>query len=83
MPAVVQVPPSPATVKLPLVFCSVMPFAVPPVDVTLVSEMLKGVVLLARVISTAVAPLVLIAPLVRGYGVAVVGCQQAALICIG
>src|SRR4051812_37067319 len=64
VPAVVQVPPLPATVKLPLVFCNVMPLAVPPVDETLVRTMLKGVVLEARVISTAVALLALIVPLV-------------------
>jgi len=53
----------PTTVKLPLVFVSRMPL-LPPLADTLVSVTTSGVVLLDRVISTAIAPLVLIAPLV-------------------
>ena len=51
----IQVPPVPVTVKLPEVFDSMMPL-VPPVAETEVSETASGVVLLARVISTAVDP---------------------------
>jgi len=51
----------PTTVKLPLVLVSTMPFA-PPLAETLVSDMISGVVPLPRVISTAMTPLVLIAP---------------------
>src|SRR5207253_7571862 len=61
--AKVQVPPLPATVKLPEVLDSRMPFE-PPVAETLVSPMTNGVVPIPRVISTAVAVLVVIAPLV-------------------
>ena len=60
-PPVVE--PSPVTVKLPLVLVRTIPFG-PPVVETLVSETASGVVLLARVISTAAAPLVLMVPLV-------------------
>jgi len=59
----VQVPPLPATVKLPEVLDRRIPFE-PPVAATLVSPMTNGVVPTPRVISTAVAPLVVIAPLV-------------------
>ena len=62
-PGVVSVP-SPITLKLPLVLERRMPLAVPPEEVTLVKVIVKGVVLLVRVISTAVAPLLLITPLV-------------------
>ena len=51
------------TVKLPLVLVSTMPLG-PPVVETLVSETASGVVLLARVISTATLLLVLTVPLV-------------------
>jgi len=61
--ALVQVPPVPVTVKLPEVLDSMMPLE-PPFAETVVSETASGVVLLARVISTAVAPEVLIVPLV-------------------
>jgi hypothetical protein len=61
--AFVQVPPVPVTVKLPEVLDSMMPL-VPPLAETLVSETESGVVLLARVISTAVLVVVLIVPLV-------------------
>src|SRR3954454_20441378 len=54
----------PVTVKLPLVFCRVMPLLAPPLDETLTRLILKGVVLLLRVISTAVAPLLVMVPLV-------------------
>src|SRR5882672_2881641 len=54
----------PVTVKLPFVFESKIPFE-PPFAETLVSETTSGVVPLLRVISTAVAPLVVIAPLVE------------------
>ena len=53
--ALVQVPPVPVTVKLPEVPDSIMP-RVPPEAETVVSETLKGVVPLPRVISTAVDP---------------------------
>jgi hypothetical protein len=56
-------PTSPTIVKLPLVLVKTMPLA-PPLAETLVSETASGVVLLARVISTATAPLLLIVPLV-------------------
>src|SRR6185295_13505741 len=56
--------PVPVTLKLPLVFERMMPLAAPPEDETLVCEMASGVLPLARVISTAVAPGALIAPLV-------------------
>jgi len=59
----IQVPPVPVTVKLPEVLDSMMPLE-PPFAETVVSETASGVVLLARVISTAVAPEVLIVPLV-------------------
>lgn len=55
--------PVPTTVKLPLVFERMIPLLAPPEEETLVSETTSGVVPLARVISTAVAPLLLIAPL--------------------
>src|SRR5689334_12182615 len=64
LPPTAVLAPSPTTVKLPLVFESVMPFAVPPEELMLVNVRFKGVVLLLRVISTAVAPLLLIVPLV-------------------
>ena len=59
-----HVPALPATVKLPLVFVSLMPFGLLLAE-TLVCEIARGVVPLARVTSTAVAPLVVIAPLVE------------------
>ena len=58
-----QVPPVPVIVKLPEVLDSMIPLD-PPLAVTVVSETASGVVLLPRVISTAVAPEVLIVPLV-------------------
>ena len=58
-----SVAPVPAIKKLPLVLVRIIPF-VPPLADTLVSEICNGVVLLALVISTAAAPLVVIAPLV-------------------
>src|SRR6266850_1459034 len=61
--AVEHVPPLPATVKLPFVLLSMMPF-VPPLAETLVCDIASGVVPLARVTSTAVDPVVVIAPLV-------------------
>ena len=57
-----QVPPVPVTVKLPEVLDSMIPLE-PPLAETVVSETARGVVLLARVISTAVAPEVLTVPL--------------------
>src|SRR6185369_7920589 len=60
--ALVQVPPVPVMVKLPEVLDSMMPLG-PPLADTVVSETASGVVLLARVISTAVAPEVLTVPL--------------------
>src|SRR6185369_9982426 len=53
--------PSPVTVKLPDVFESLIPL-VPPLAATLVSDITNGVVPTARVISTAVAPVVATAP---------------------
>ena len=55
--------PVPVTVNEPLTLFSFMPIA-PPSDETLVSDITSGVVPLARVISTAVAPVLLIVPLV-------------------
>ena len=60
--ALVQVPPVPVMVKLPEVLDSMIPLG-PPLAETLVNETASGVVLLARVISTAVAPDVLTLPL--------------------
>ena len=57
-----QVPPVPVMVKLPEVLDSMIPLG-PPLAETVVSETLSGVVPLARVISTAVAPLVVTVPL--------------------
>src|SRR5215217_1330544 len=57
-----QVPPVPVMVKLPEVLDSMIPLG-PPLAETVVSETDNGVVLLARVISTAVAPLVVTVPL--------------------
>src|SRR5687768_3364386 len=57
--------PSPLMVKLPLVLLRKIPFGGAVLADTLVSDTAKGVVPLDRVISTAVAPLVLIAPLVE------------------
>src|SRR5215813_8366287 len=54
--------PAPDTVKLPLVLVNVMPL-VPPLAAMLVRETANGVVPLLRVISTAVAPVVLTLPL--------------------
>jgi hypothetical protein len=61
--ALVQVPPVPVTVKLPEVLDSMIPRD-PPLAETVVSETLSGVVLEARVISTAVPFVVLIVPVV-------------------
>src|ERR1051325_6218125 len=61
--ALVQVPPVPVMVKLPEVLDSMIPLD-PPLAETLVSETASGVVLLARVISTAVFVVVLMVPLV-------------------
>ena len=55
--------PSPLTEKLPEVFFRKMPFG-PPVVETLVRATARGVVLLARLISTAAAPEVVSVPLV-------------------
>ena len=55
-------PPSPVMVKLPLVLVRTIPF-VPPLAETLVRETARGVVPLARVISTATAPVVVTVPL--------------------
>src|SRR5256885_12703901 len=57
----------PVTAKLPDVFERKMP-CVPPLAATLVSEMANGVVLLERVISTAVFPLGVTAPLATLLG---------------
>lgn len=57
--------PVPTTVKLPVVFERIMPLPAPPDEETLVSEIISGVVPTARVISTAVAPELLIVPLVE------------------
>ena len=54
-------PPLPVTVKLPLVFVSLIPFVAPLAE-TLVCDIASGVVPVVRVISTAIAPLVLIEP---------------------
>ena len=61
--ALVQVPPVPVMVKLPEVLDSMIPL-VPPLAETVVSETARGVVLLERVISTAVFVVVLMVPLV-------------------
>jgi len=61
--ALVQVPPVPVIVKLPEVLDSMIPRD-PPLAETVVSDTASGVVRLARVISTAVAPEVLMVPLV-------------------
>src|SRR5687767_783542 len=61
--AVEHAPPLPATVKLPFVLLSTMPFVAALAE-TLVCDIASGVVPLARVTSTAVAPVVVIAPLV-------------------
>ena len=63
VPPVPSVVPVPFTVKLPLVLRSLMPLGAPLAE-TLVSEITSGVVLDARVISTAVPVVVVIAPLV-------------------
>src|SRR5688500_9804901 len=63
LPPTVVLAPSPLTEKLPEVFLRKIPFG-PPVVETLVSATAKGVVLLARLISTAAAPLVTSVPLV-------------------
>ena len=61
--ALVQVPPVPVMVKLPEVLDSMIPLD-PPLAETVVSETASGVVLLARVISTAVLVVVVMVPLV-------------------
>src|SRR6185503_4300583 len=61
--AKVQEPPLPETVKLPDVFERKIPFG-PPLAATLTNEIARGVSPLARVISTAAAPLLETAPLV-------------------
>src|SRR6185369_6081490 len=60
--ALVQVPPVPVMVKLPEVLDSMIPLD-PPLAETVVSETASGVVLLARVISTAVPFVVVTVPL--------------------
>src|SRR6185369_13335302 len=63
-PPTVVVVPSPTTVKLPLVFWSIMPVADPPLDDTAVNVMLSGVEPPVRLIFTAVALGAVIVPLV-------------------
>src|SRR4051812_16230442 len=65
LPPTVVLVPSPLIVKLPLVFFRKIPLGGAVLADTLVSDMANGVVPLVREISTAVAPLVLIAPLVE------------------
>ncbi len=63
LPPCVASAPLPVTVKLPLVLVSTIPF-VPPLAEIRVSETARGVVLLARVISTATLLVVVMLPLV-------------------
>ena len=63
LPPTAVLAPSPFTLKLPEVFLNMIPFGAPLLD-TLVSAIAKGVVLEARVISTAVPVVVAIVPLV-------------------